>query len=145
MARLGALLDVLDRRAEQRDHVFVVQRVDTPAPLSLHPYERVISKDPQLMRDCGLLEVELRHDLRNPVSPIKEATQDLHAAGGREREHRIRNLLGDAPFVRPLGWLSGSHVPHGGAPGSRRSLDRSAKQRADPARPRACGLTRRER
>jgi Natural resistance-associated macrophage protein-like len=101
------------RLVEQRRDVLVGQCVHALATAPLGDDQTVIAKQPELMGHRGLSHSGGGDQLADRVRPFPQAPEDPHAAGGREREHRV----GD-----PLGEVLGHYAPGSVSPAANASL-----------------------
>ena len=83
------MLDVRDRLLEQVRHVVVVQVVNDAPPVAPADDEPQMTKHTQLMGDRRRLHSDSVSELVDTQSARAQATQNPHAARGRERLHRV--------------------------------------------------------
>lgn len=83
------MLDVRDRLVEELADVLVVQLVLDAAPVAPPDDEPEMTQDAQLMGHRRRLHPDVLGELGHRAGPDPQATEDSHAARGRERLHRL--------------------------------------------------------
>jgi hypothetical protein len=88
------VLDVVDGLLQQDAHMRVVQGVDNASAAPLAGHESEVAKEAQLVRDGRSLHGDGLGQLPHGAGRLAQATEDAHATQGRQRLHRVGDLLG---------------------------------------------------
>jgi hypothetical protein len=65
--------------------------IDHPAVVALADDQSEMAQHPQLLRDRGLLHLDLFGEITNRARTSAQTTEDPHPARGRQRLHRLRD------------------------------------------------------
>ncbi len=86
------MFDVVDGFLEQDGDVCVVECVDDPAAASLPDDEAEMAEQAKLVGDGRWLHADRFGEVVDRPRRVAELGENAHAAGRRERLHRLRNV-----------------------------------------------------
>jgi hypothetical protein len=92
--------------------VGVEEPIDDVSPAAVAHHKTEVSQDAQLVRDGGLLHLDLGTELTHRTRTVHQPSQYLHPARRRECAHESRHLLCCRAAERELDGLvvGGTHV-----------------------------------